>query len=317
MRNPVIFLAMSALIPTFASAQAEENSERFEFYGKANLDFQLSDEGEDSYSDLKSNASRIGIKGSLPLRDGIKAVYQMEYLVNLDGDGEDTFGQRDIFAGFEGGFGQIVGGKITTPLNAAQNKVDLFKDLEGDLKSIISNSENRTSNSLRYTSPSLAGIKATVSYINNKDEKIFGPNDEIMDTRDDGISSSLAYEKNNFYVAYAYDQNVENQNWDVQRWVAQYRFSNLQLGGLYEIQKQANGTEQDGWIASAAYTISDWTMKAQYGQSDVVEEGGETYSLGLDYKLSSAAKVYAFWTDETADADYERNYVGVGTEFKF
>lgn len=317
MKKTAISLALTALVPVFANAQSEEDAESIEFYGKANASFQFSDEGEDSYSDLKSNASRVGVKGSLPLKGGIKGIYKMEYQVNLDGDQDETFSQRNIYAGFEGGFGQVIGGKFDTPLKVAQKKIDLFNDLEGDIKSIITNSDNRLGNSLQYTSPSFGGVKATVSYVNNKDEEIFNDNDVLMGTRDDGISSSLAYENDNFYFAYAYDQDVEMQDWDVQRWVAQYRINNLQLGGMYEFQEQANGTEQDGWLASAAYTINDWTMKVQYGQSDVVKEDGETYSLGLDYKLSSAAKVYAFWTDEAADADYERDYFGVGTEFKF
>lgn len=292
-------VAVAALIPAFASADTNEILDAVKFYGKANIDFQSSDEGAGSYSEVKSNASRVGVKGAVPLGGSIKGIYKMEFQANID-DGEDAFTQRNSYAGFEGDFGQIIGGKFDTPLKAAQNKVDLFNALEGDIKSIITKSDNRAANSLQYTSPSFAGIKATVA-----------------DTRDNGTSVSLIYNNSDLYIAYAFDQGVEAQNWDVERWVAQYRFSQLTLGVLYETQDTASRSNQTGWISSAAYNLNDWTIKAQYGQSDIVEADAETYSLGLDYKVSSAAKVFAFWTDETAKKNYDKNYVGIGTELKF
>ncbi|MFC4879207.1 porin [Microbulbifer halophilus] len=101
----------------------------------------------------------------------------------------------------------------------------------------------------------------------------------------------------------------------MQRLAGQYNIGPVQVGALFEEQEKADGSTQDGWMASAAYSINRWTAKAQYGQSDVVVADAETYSLGLDYKLSSAAKVFGFYTDETAADDYDRSYFGIGTEF--
>jgi predicted porin len=315
MKKTAISLAIAALVPALASAQ--DDAKVFQFYGKANASFQSSDEGDGAVSDIVSNASRLGVKGELPFDNGVKGIYKMEYEVDIDGEAEDTFSQRNIYAGLEGGFGQVIGGKFDTPLKVAQNKVDLFNDLEGDMKSVITKSDNRESNNFQYTSPSFAGFNAAVAYISHKDEVIgedaFG--EEI--TRDNGTSVSLAYDNNGFYVAYAYDQDVEANDWNVSRLVGQYTLGSWQLGALYEDQEKADGSTQDGWLTSAAYKINAWTLKAQYGQSDIVVADAETYSLGADYKLSSAAKVFAFWTDEKAANDYDRNYFGIGTEFKF
>ncbi|WP_105104069.1 porin [Microbulbifer pacificus] len=313
MKKTAITLALAAALPIPSFAQ----SDVFTFYGKANASFQSNDEGEGTQTDIKSNASRLGVKGELPLDSGIKGIYKMEYEVDIDGEADETFSQRNIYAGLEGGFGQVIGGKFDTPLKEAQNRVDLFNDLEGDIKSLITRSDNRESNNLQYTTPSLAGFKASAAYISNKDAEIFDGEGNLIDTRDNGTSVSLAYDNNGVYLAYAFDQDVEANDWNVNRLVAQYSLGNLQLGALYEEQEKADRSKQDGWMTSVAYKINNWTAKAQYGQSDIIKTDGETFSLGLDYKLSSAAKVFTFYTDETAAGDYERSYVGIGTEFKF
>ena len=311
MKKTAMTLALAAALPTFANAE-----EVFNFYGKANASFQSNDEGDGATTDVQSNASRLGVKGELPLDNGIKGIYKMEYQVNMDGEG-DTFSQRNIYAGLEGGFGQVIGGKFDTPLKVAQKKVDLFNDLEGDIKSLVTKSDNRESNNLQYTTPSFGGFKVAAAYISNKEEALFDDEGNEIDTRDNGTSISFAYDQNGAYIAYAYDMGVEANDWNVSRVVGQYNFGNLQVGALFEEQEKADKSKQDGWMTSVAYKINNWTAKAQYGKSDIVKTDGETFSLGLDYKLSKAAKLFTFYTDETAADDYDRSYFGVGTEFKF
>ncbi|WP_237056166.1 porin [Microbulbifer sediminum] len=322
MKKTAISLAIVAVVPTLANAQDE--SKALDLYGKANVTFQSADEGEGSTTGLKSNASRLGVKGELPFDNGLTGIYKMEYETDVDGEAEEIFKQRNIYAGLEGGFGQVIGGKFDTPLKKAQKKVDLFGDLEGDIKSVITKSDNREANNLQYSTPSFGGFKATAAYISHGDEELtdsegaplLDENGNVI-TRDNGTSVSFAYDNNGIYVAYAFDQDVEANDWNVQRLVSQYNIGPVQVGALFEEQEKPDGSTQDGWMTSAAYKINAWTMKAQYGQSDIVVEDAETYSLGLDYKMSSAAKVFAFVTDETAANDYERSYFGLGTELKF
>ncbi|GAA5523524.1 hypothetical protein Maes01_00069 [Microbulbifer aestuariivivens] len=315
MKKTAISLAIAAVVPALATGQ--DDSKAMQLYGKANVAFQSADEGEGSITDIKSNASRLGVNGELPFANGLTGIYKMEYEVNVDGDAEETFSQRNIYVGIQGDFGQVIGGKFDTPLKVAQKKVDLFNDLEGDIKSLITKSDNREANNLQYTSPSFGGFKVSTAYISNREEVIGTDQQENEITRDNGTSISFAYDQGGVYIAYAYDMDVEANGWDTARLVTQYNIGAVQVGALYEEQEKEDGSSQEGWMTSAAYKINAWTLKAQYGQSDIVEEDGETYSLGLDYKLSSAAKVYGFFTDESAAADYDRSYFGVGTEFKF
>src|SRR5690606_19048868 len=128
-------------------------------YGKANVSLQNADESGDAKIELVSNASRIGLKGSEEITEGLKAIYQLEYQTEVDdgsGSNGQTFNQRNIYIGLQGSAGTIMGGHFDTPLKVVQEKVDLFNDLEGDMATIF-NGETRASNTVQYVTPSSFG----------------------------------------------------------------------------------------------------------------------------------------------------------------
>ncbi|MDK2776613.1 MAG: porin [Pseudomonadota bacterium] len=306
-------IALSLAVAASATAQAETINieiEKPEFYGKFNLAQEfVQQENDGSYSQLNSNASRLGVKGRIALDHGLTGIYQAEFeMFPDDGDKDDdrTFSQRNTYIGIKGGFGQVQAGIFDTPFKKAQNKIDLFNDMQGDIKNVISNSENREKNAVQYNTPEFAGLVLTVDHINSEDTE-----------ENNGLSSSLTYTRGAVYVAYAYDNDVEGEGIDAQRVVGQYKAGAVQLGALWETEDD-NGDSNDGWVASAAYKVNgDVTVKAQYGASDIKEEGGETYSLGLDYKLAKPAKAFVYATNEESDVSDSAQYYGVGLEYKF
>lgn len=309
MKKTALSLAIAAVLPAFANAEKVE-VEMPEFYGKVNVSIQnTQEEGKGSISELVSNASRLGVKGKIELNHGLEGIYKLEYETQVDdGDkGGQTFAQRNIYAGIKGGFGQIIAGKFDTPFKKAQNKIDLFNDLEGDIKSAISAHDNRTANTVQYSTPKMSGLVATVAHIASEDETV-----------NDGTSSSLTFTQKNVYAAIAYDTDVEADT-DALRLVAQYSMADFTVGALWE-QDNTDGSDNDkeGWVYSASYKLnSDIKLKAQYGESDIVKDNAETYSLGADYKLAKNAKAYAFVTDETFGNDTSNDYYGIGLEYKF
>jgi predicted porin len=309
MKKTALSLAIAAVLPTFAHAEKVE-VEMPEFYGKVNVSVQnTQEEGKGSISELVSNASRLGVKGKIELKHGLEGIYKLEYETQVD-DGDksgQTFAQRNIFAGIKGGFGQVIVGKFDTPFKKAQSKIDLFNDLEGDIKSVISSHDNRKSNTIQYSTPKMSGLVATVAHIASE-----------VETVNDGTSSSLTFSQKNIYAAIAYDTDVEADT-DALRLVAQYSVSDFTFGALWEQDNTAGSdNDKEGWVYSAAYKLnSDVKLKAQYGESDIVKDNAETYSLGADYKLGKGAKAYAFVTDETYDENKSNQYYGVGLEYKF
>ena len=309
MKKTALSLAIAAVLPAFANAEKVE-VEMPEFYGKVNVSIQnTQEEGKGSISELVSNASRLGVKGKIELNHGLEGIYKLEYETQVDDGDKDgqTFTQRNIYAGIKGGFGQIIAGKFDTPFKKAQNKIDLFNDLEGDIKSAISAHDNRTANTVQYSTPKMSGLVATVAHIASEKETV-----------NDGTSSSLTFTQKNVYAAIAYDTDVEADT-DALRLVAQYSMADFTVGALWE-QDNTDGSDNDkeGWVYSASYKLnSDIKLKAQYGESDIVKDNAETYSLGADYKLAKNAKAYAFVTDETYDKNQSNQYYAVGLEYKF
>ena len=292
-------------------------------YGKANLSLVDQDSGDTSGWNLNSNASRLGIKGESKISEELAVVYQVEYEVCIDsGDCKgQTFKQRNTFLGLKGNFGMVWAGKHDTPTKLAAKKVDLFNDLEGDIKNAFEG-ENRVSNVVAYTSPKMNGFSATLAMIPAEGEDVDQDGQDDTGLKD-GLSYSINYTKDNLYLAIAGDQDIDEQ--DLVRMIAQYQIDALTLGFLYQ-QNQDNlgAKDESGYFFSAAYSLNpDITLKAQYGEieDDIDGDKEQTLSLGADYKLSKNTKTFIFYTDNT---DYEVGLsedaftaFGIGMEHKF
>ena len=292
-------------------------------YGKINVSVVNSDNGASDEWNLNSNASRLGVKGKTEIADGLYAVYKAEFEMCVD-DGDckgQTFTQRNIMGGVRGSFGTVWAGKHDSPTKLAQNKIDLFNDLEGDIKNTFEG-ENRVSNIVAYTSPTINGFSSTVAMMPGEGADVDGDGQDDTGLTD-GISYSVSYSMDNLYIAIAGDQDVDSQ--DLMRIVAQYKMDALKLGVMYQQNEDNLGTkDESGFFVSAAYQLDKkTTLKAQYGsiEDDVDGDEEETLSLGADYKLAKGTKVYVFYTDNTDSstgvADDEDRAFGLGMEHKF
>ena len=292
-------------------------------YGKINVSVVNSDNGASDEWNLNSNASRLGVKGKTEIADGLYAVYKAEFEMCVD-DGDckgQTFTQRNIMGGVRGSFGTVWAGKHDSPTKLAQNKIDLFNDLEGDIKNTFEG-ENRVSNIVAYTSPTINGFSSTVAMMPGEGADVDGDGQDDTGLTD-GISYSVSYSMDNLYIAVAGDQDVDSQ--DLMRIVAQYKMDALKLGVMYQQNENNLGTkDESGFFVSAAYQLDKkTTLKAQYGsiEDDVDGDEEETLSLGADYKLAKGTKVYVFYTDNTDSstgvADDEDTAFGLGMEHKF
>lgn len=285
-------------------------------YGKINVSVVSSDEGADSDQyQLNSNASRLGVKGKSQLTPDLYAIYKAEFEVCADDGkcaGDSPFKQRNIMVGIKGRYGMAWAGNHDTPAKMAQNKVDLFNDLDGDLK-VLFEGENRAKNMVAYTSPTINGFAASVAMIPGEDAA--GGNDGLAD----GISYSLSYSNGDLYLAVAGDADVDNQ--DLLRLVTQYQLKALRLGFVYqqnEDSQDGSSIDEDGYFISAAYQLDAVTLKAQYGsvESDIADSDKQTLSIGADYKLAKSTKLFGFYTANEEGSD-DHDYLGVGMEHKF
>lgn len=337
MKRKLLPLAIGAAIAMPGVAMAEPV-----VYGKVNVtlenyDFDAADDGDDfDRWEVNSNASRLGVKGSEKISDSLSAVYKLEYETAVDdgdnGDDEDlTFKQRNIYGGLKGSFGEVIVGKFDTPTKTAQNKVDQFNDFQlGDIKNVIAG-ENRTSNTIQYSTPAMGALTAKLAIIPGEDECTSGSGD-CDDGLADGISASVAFEQDGIYVALAADKDVSNKfggysgKADIIRLVAQANIDALQVGFIYQTAEAAESgvdAEQDGYILSGAMKVgSAGKVKAQYGMSEVDEADNEITQIGVGYehKLSKQTKVFTHYImleDETGNNTTEESTLAFGMEHKF
>jgi len=273
-------------------------------YGKINVSVVNSDDGTNDSWELKSNASRIGLKGSTEISEGLSVFYKTEFEVDVD-DGktsDGTFKQRNIYAGIKGQYGSLLAGKNDTPTKQAQKKIDLFNDSVGDIKKTFAG-ENRMSNIIAYTSPKYGNFSASYAVM---------PSEAVDGGLADSKSYSVNYKKDGLYVAVAADSNVKDA--DILRIVSQYKFDAWKLGFMYQDNDTA---EKSGYFASAAYKSGNVTYKAQYGVNEADNSNAEdtTLSLGADLKLAKKTKAYVFFTDN--DNSKAAESFGIGLEHKF
>ncbi|CCQ10178.1 putative outer membrane porin [Pseudoalteromonas luteoviolacea B = ATCC 29581] len=300
----------SALLLAILAGVSGSAVANVDVYGRANVSVQSSDEGEGSTTEIKSNASRFGVKGSEKLDNGLEVIYKMEFQVDVADDEGDNIKARNQYVGLKGGFGEVVVGRNDTAFKQSQGKLDLFNDLEGDIKRLFKG-ENRLGDTVSYKSMDLNGFRFLATYI-------------AKDTSDgkSGVSTAVTYgdsglKNSNVYVSLAADSEVKG--YDAVRFGVHTKVSGVKLGAMYQTQEKVDGTaDADGYLLNAAYSMGANTFKVQYQTMDV--DGADSLdgiSLGIDHKLSKEAKLYGFYSTFDADSQTEDTYFGIGMQYSF
>jgi len=307
------------LLAVPAAARA---SDEIDVYGRINVTLQNSDEAAGEQVELQSNASRIGVKGEKALSGNLKVIYQLEWGVNIDSEGnDDNLVPRNQFVGLEGAFGTIKVGRHDTALKQAQGDFDLFDDLEGDISKVF-NGENRLKDYIGYVTPVFGkAFSATVNFFPGEDPQ--AGNDGVADKS----SVSLQYRADLLYIAVAHDSDVDGDGVTTNRVVGGYTFGPAQFMLLY--QQTDNGTlEEDGFGGSLAWTFGKNVAKVQYltadiwrtqPQADPLDNRLESLlSVGLDHKLGEDTRLFGFYTTGDIGGTSESNsYIAIGIEHKF
>jgi predicted porin len=227
MNKKILALAIGA---AFASPAAFAATGNVDIYGQLTLSVDYlntdaSSPADDNLLRVSSNSSRIGFKGSEDLGDGLKAVWQIESQLNMDGGTANTAGPggalgpdnfstnlRNTYVGIAGGFGTVLLGKHDTPYKLGTAKLDIFADTAGDYNNIVGNVNGsnafdlRPGNVIAYISPMFSGFHAAVAYVAGAEVSNGSAGDfdawSVMGMYENGpLFASLAYERHNRYNA--------------------------------------------------------------------------------------------------------------------
>jgi len=315
-------LSILSLLSLSVSAEDKGNklSEYINFYGRADVSMQSSDEGEGNFSEIKSNASRIGFKGTHELKNGLAVIYKAEFEVDLDGDSTDTFKGRNQYIGLRGAFGEVLLGKNDTMMKQSQGKADVFSDYNADIKYLWVG-ENRLSDTISYKTPKYNNLQLGLTY---------AAEDEI--DGEDALSIAVFYgdkklKKTAFFASIAYDSEVSGKSkdgaasgyFDTMRATFSGKLAGATLALMLQNQENIEtGAEMDGFMISAKYSIDNLTLKGQFQGAD--HKDGDNRSgvtAGIDYKLAKGTKLYAFYTSFDLDSSNDEDYLAAGIQYNF
>lgn len=309
-------------------------------YGKGNItvnNYDMEDSAgntNDESTKLESNASRLGVKGSMDINDSLKAIYKLEYEIFVDddgkGDGGSNFKQRNTYVGLQGSMGTVIAGRHDTPTKLAQGKVDRFNDLPlGDIKNVFEG-ENRESNTIMYSAPSMSGFSVTVAGVMGEDDSIGSGSGN---TGEDGVSLAASFSNDMFYIALAADDKVDDR--DLVRLVGEFKIGPAKLGVMIqeaELSDSSDEADESGFLLSGEVKVIDnLVLKAQYAMNENEDYDAGTMTdtdydvtqiaLGADYKLNDQSKVFAYYaqieTDVDGGATSDDATIAVGYEVKF
>jgi len=290
MKKNMIALAVAA---AFAAPVAMADAPTV--YGKLNLNINAT-EGKDA--SVNSTASRLGIKGSEDLGNGLKAVYKVEFGVNVadqdyttktkasqDITTQRTLSNRNSYLGLAGGFGTVLMGRHDTPLKMSQPS-DLFNDGAADLSKLtngVTSGEDRKTDVLAYVSPTFSGVKLIAA--------------TVMDAKkgsSDAASVALTYgsTKKGLYLAAA---NTSNTDYSVTRLSAQYKTGGLIVNAMNNTADGSDTTEGNFTHIQAAYKMGKLMPKVKYAITDKKGVDAENaYSVGLNYSLGKKTTAYVY-----------------------
>lgn len=275
-------------------AAADSWAESYTWYGRAHVSADFLDNGADSATNVSSNSSRLGIRGSADLTDNLKGIFQVETTIAYD-NGAGSLASRDTFVGLQGSFGRVRLGQIDTPLKSIRSRVDFFGDQIGDLRNFTRLGGNagspyghdfdaRFKNGIYYNTPSFGGVIVNFHYSADVDTGA-----DLSGGRT-AYSSSAVYTQGDLYLAAAYELWESANDSSAIRLGASYKIGDWTLAGLFQ-QASIESLEPSEDVTTlgvgASYKVSDhWLVKGQvYNQNgkDREDSGATLVVVGADY----------------------------------
>ena len=213
MKKTLIALALTTL-PVAAMAEVV-------LYGQMKAGYEVNSTKHTDYSrgpylnGISDYGSRIGVKGSEDLGNGLKAIWQVESRIHLGNSNKssDTLANRDSFIGLQHDkYGTVRAGRISNAINANMDDVDAW---EYNNEALGLGKFTRTDAryvGIAYNSPTWAGFNFSLLYsprdnVNGSDRasEYDDPNWSRGIGSGEKYSLGLNYANSGFYVKYGFD----------------------------------------------------------------------------------------------------------------
>ena len=321
----VLSLAIAAALVAPVAAMADAT-----IYGKVRQSVDLVDNeitGDDEWQ-INNRTSRLGVKGSEDLGNGLTGVYKIEYGVNISTNpggqefsGSGALGARNAFVGLAGSFGTVVLGRHDTPLKISTGSLDYFGDtaIDNNLNYTEDLLDLRADGTIAYISPAMAGVTLALALVPG--ENTTAVEGEEADGLTDAYSFAAMYSNFGIFASLAYE--VATPETTVHPVVGGDGddHENLRLGlgydgGMFKVgfiyDDIENGVDDSQSIMlNGAVKAGPGMVKAKYFKVDSDDSTGnlfrsashDGFGVGYDYNLSKRTQVAAYYTASEFDDD--------------
>ena len=256
--------------------------------------------GVDEQWDVKDNSSRIGIKGSEEVGNGIRAVFQIELQIETADGGAtsrppDSFGTRLGYAGLAGDFGAVSVGRQWTPYYDSVHKTDLWQIVKMDNWYL---GEYRQGNMITYASPDLGGLSGKLAAITDgesrRDESGVDWYNASMDFNSGPLSIGLSYMKYRGDESY-YQAGI------AAKYVIDGRFGLIaQYETLDDMRIDGVDLDLSAYAVLGEYYFGNNTLRVGYGNVDDrndIDASFDTWTLGFQHNFSKRTRIFAEYQD--------------------
>ena len=293
------------------------------------------------YWDLNSGASRLGVKGSEDLGNGLKAIYKMEFQIAMS-DTEATNGIRDndngqisyrnTYVGLAGDWGTFLMGRHDTPLKISTGALDLFSDSIGDynqggllMANPVDGVENnvtmaglgfvdaRADNAIAYVSPNMNGFTLAAAIVPAGNSTVTnaalgaGADNNRADGLAEAYSVAAMYSNGPFYASLAYEDYSD----DVL--TAQPAATSLGLN----LTRVGLGYTANNFHVGFVYEAQDMVGELAPGRDIDVWQLSGSYTFGNNVVKAAYGErdAGATWVGNATQADADQITVGLDHNF--
>ncbi|MBX9297373.1 porin [Chromobacterium vaccinii] len=209
-------------------------------------------------SEVNDWTSRLGFKGNEDLGNGLKAIWQVESAISVDGTNSTGFGTRDTFIGLAGdGWGQIRLGRLSNYPNMDMEQVDpgYYSTQSVGGLGMFTRLDTRVNNAIRYDSPNWYGFSYMALWGADENRNIATDGSGTR-TNNQLINIGLSYENSGYFAKYSFvnqgDSNKVGAGLkDWHRLEAGYNANNIYAAFGYQ--------QVRGYVGGVAGAYSDQT----------------------------------------------------------
>ncbi len=287
----LLAIAVAAAVAAPMAAMADTT-----VYGKVHMSVGVIDNVSGIF--VESHSSRIGLKGSNALDNGLTATHQLEIGYNFT-DEEGDLTPRNSWIGLKGGFGEFRVGRQTTPYSIVDDAAAFPQRNDHGLHTF-----QRVPNALAYINK-FGSVGFAAAYV--------AAGEAEGGTSDDAVTNLLLnYSAGPLYAGVAYQGMPSGAGDDGLKLVAAYKGANYAAGVVNETLP---GSGNNVTTISGKYSFGKAYVVGQYGEDS--DSKADQANIEIGYKLGKGTIAYYEYEDiaDAAGVDTKTNRVGLVHKF--